>query len=178
MSIDLERELRAYAEYLDEYVALIRSADGDVIVAAGSGSTDRRRAGWLVAAAIGLVVLVVSVVVLANRDSAPFVTETPTSTTTATPSSADGPVFPRGSVVLDLATSDGLVVAVGGTLGPRCCGTGVDGELPEESAAWTSSAAVWTSPDGQSWARVGHDESVFGGEGLQLMTAVAAADGG
>ncbi len=43
-------------------------------------------------------------------------------------------------------------------------------------------AAVWLSPDGLSWTRVAHDESVFGGEvdqlPDQLMVSVAAFGGG
>lgn len=33
-------------------------------------------------------------------------------------------------------------------------------------------AAVWTSPDGQTWSRVPHDEAVFGGPGQQQMRSV------
>jgi hypothetical protein len=33
-------------------------------------------------------------------------------------------------------------------------------------------AAVWTSPDGDTWSRVTHDEALFGGEGWQSMTSV------
>jgi hypothetical protein len=39
-------------------------------------------------------------------------------------------------------------------------------------------AAVWTSPDGFTWTRVPHDESVFGGEGGQCMNSVAAGGPG
>jgi hypothetical protein len=39
--------------------------------------------------------------------------------------------------------------------------------------------AVWTSLDGGRWTRVGAgNESVFGGAGLQIMTAVAGSDSG
>ena len=39
-------------------------------------------------------------------------------------------------------------------------------------------AAVWTSPDGITWSRVPHDESVFGGGGDQLMASVTAGGPG
>jgi len=39
-------------------------------------------------------------------------------------------------------------------------------------------AAVWTSADGLDWARIPHDESLFGGDAESAMTAVAAWDGG
>jgi hypothetical protein len=41
-----------------------------------------------------------------------------------------------------------------------------------------SSAAAWTSPDGDVWTRVPHDEGVFGGPGDQRMEAVTALPGG
>jgi hypothetical protein len=39
-------------------------------------------------------------------------------------------------------------------------------------------AAVWTSPDGQVWSRVPHDEAVFGGPGDQDMHGVTAGGPG
>jgi len=39
-------------------------------------------------------------------------------------------------------------------------------------------AVVWTSPDGMTWSRVPHDESVFGGEGEQAMSSVTAGGPG
>jgi hypothetical protein len=38
-------------------------------------------------------------------------------------------------------------------------------------------AAVWASVDGNAWNRVGHDEDVFGGDGDQVMNAVAFGNG-
>jgi hypothetical protein len=35
--------------------------------------------------------------------------------------------------------------------------------------AGAQAAAVWTSPDGRQWSRVGHDEAVFGGSDGQGM---------
>ena len=39
-------------------------------------------------------------------------------------------------------------------------------------------AAVWTSPDGITWSRVPHDETVFGGDGIQHMTSVTVGGPG
>jgi len=39
-------------------------------------------------------------------------------------------------------------------------------------------AAVWISVDGVTWSRVPHDETVFGGEGKQIMFSVAAGGPG
>ncbi|MEA3511094.1 MAG: hypothetical protein U9R51_06625 [Actinomycetota bacterium] len=61
----------------------------------------------------------------------------------------------------DVATGDGVVVAVGID--------GVDGDFD---------AAVWYSVDGVMWSRVPHDEAVFGGDGHQQMNAVVAVESG
>ena len=39
-------------------------------------------------------------------------------------------------------------------------------------------AAVWTSPDGFTWSRVPHNESVFGGESRQMMLSVTTGGPG
>lgn len=39
-------------------------------------------------------------------------------------------------------------------------------------------AAVWTSPDGLDWQRVRHDEAVFGGDGVQMISSVTAGGPG
>ncbi|HDH25667.1 MAG TPA: hypothetical protein ENH00_05665, partial [Actinobacteria bacterium] len=39
-------------------------------------------------------------------------------------------------------------------------------------------AAVWTSPDGDAWTRVPHDESVFGGASGQLISGVVVGGPG
>lgn len=39
-------------------------------------------------------------------------------------------------------------------------------------------AAVWTSPDGQQWQRVAHNEETFGSDGHQQMSSVAAGGPG
>ena len=55
--------------------------------------------------------------------------------------------------------------------GPGLVAVGADG-TPDNDAA------VWTSPDGVTWSRVPHDESIFGGEHGQTMTAVIAGGPG
>jgi hypothetical protein len=39
-------------------------------------------------------------------------------------------------------------------------------------------AAVWTSEDGVSWTRLPHEEDVFGGDGMPMMSAVTAGGPG
>jgi hypothetical protein len=41
-----------------------------------------------------------------------------------------------------------------------------------------STAAVWVSADGYAWIRIEHDETVFGGESHQVMSAVTAGGSG
>ena len=62
-----------------------------------------------------------------------------------------------------------LGVAAGG---PGLVAVGVD------EAGGDPDAAVWTSPDGLVWARVPHDEAVFGGNDLQTMTSVTTGGPG
>jgi len=66
-------------------------------------------------------------------------------------------------------TQFALAVAAGG---PGLVAVGAD------EAGGDSDAAVWTSPDGLAWSRVPHDEAVFGGPDLQIMTSVAAGGPG
>jgi hypothetical protein len=42
--------------------------------------------------------------------------------------------------------------------------------------AGADAAAVWTSPDGQQWSRVDHDEAVFGGDAAFAMSSVVAGE--
>jgi len=71
---------------------------------------------------------------------------------------------------------DPAVFGVGRTsiAGVAESGTGLVAVGSDRSLA-PPAAAVWVSPDGTSWSRVPHDESVFGGPGLQAMEAVTAA---
>jgi hypothetical protein len=47
-----------------------------------------------------------------------------------------------------------------------------------EAVSADSRAAVWASPDGITWQRVPHTESIFGGEGNQAIMALAAGGPG
>jgi len=47
-----------------------------------------------------------------------------------------------------------------------------------ETRGSDSDAAVWVSADGVTWARVPHDEEIFGGNRRQVMNAVAAGGPG
>ena len=38
-------------------------------------------------------------------------------------------------------------------------------------------AVVWTTSDGLTWKRVSSDESIFGGDGAQIITSLAVVDG-
>ena len=58
--------------------------------------------------------------------------------------------------------------------GPGLVAVGFDGGGGNEER----NAAVWTSPDGYAWARVPHEEIVFGGESSQMMLDVAVGGPG
>lgn len=61
---------------------------------------------------------------------------------------------------------DGVVAAGPGLVAIGRSGVGDD-----------TDAAVWTSTDGISWARIS-DQRAFGGPGRQVMLVVAAMEGG
>jgi hypothetical protein len=103
---------------------------------------------------------------------APTTTEAATTTTTTTTTLPAEPVWMRvaddGSLggpddqgMVDVAVGDPGLVAVGYDY------SGGDGD-----------AAVWASGDGSAWARLAHDEVVFGGGGDQEMNAVVAGGPG
>jgi len=75
-------------------------------------------------------------------------------------------VAPGGRDILAVATDGQTLVAVG----VDCAG--------EDWDTADCDAAVWTSPDGYTWARVPHDENVFGGPHDQDMFAVTAGGPG
>jgi hypothetical protein len=57
--------------------------------------------------------------------------------------------------------------------GPGVVAVGSDGGTgPWDVLGSDTDAAVWTSPDGFTWSRVTHDETVFGGEDGQVMRSV------
>jgi hypothetical protein len=56
--------------------------------------------------------------------------------------------------------------------GPGLVGVGYD------ESGGDADAAVWTSPDGLTWTKVAHEESLFGGAGDQMMNAVVAGGPG
>ncbi len=58
------------------------------------------------------------------------------------------------------------------TGGPGLVAVGWEGFMSEDDAA------IWTSPDGLTWTKVPRDENVFGGSGLQIMTAISNGDPG
>jgi len=59
--------------------------------------------------------------------------------------------------------------------GPGVVAVGFDNSWDESSQRFA--AAVWTSPDGLTWTRVPHDETVFGDD-YQRMRSVVATDSG
>jgi hypothetical protein len=68
--------------------------------------------------------------------------------------------------------------------GPGLVAVGSDGPFVDRDEPGVrinelaADAAVWTSPDGFTWTRVPHDESVFGGPGEQRMFSATAGGPG
>lgn len=81
-----------------------------------------------------------------------------------------GPVWQRAIDDADLAGNDEQWMTDVIEAGPGLVAVGTDLEL--------RAAAVWTSDDGHDWARVRHDESIFGGDGRQEAHGVAAGPSG
>ncbi len=139
-----------------------------------------RRRGWLVAAAVAVVVLVVlgSVLLLAG-DTEPDVGSTESDVATSVPLTtalqATTPLdvagwsrVPHDEAVFGGATMNSVTVG-----GPGLVAVGAtDGWVGD------GDAAVWTSPDGITWTRVPHDETVFGGANSQTMWDVTVGGPG
>ena len=86
-------------------------------------------------------------------------------------------VFDGGDMVA--VTESGSVLVAVGRGGAYPSSSSNDG-ITFTHEPGSSSAAVWTSPDGINWARVSHDEAVFGGAAGQHcgMDAVTAGGSG
>ena len=78
--------------------------------------------------------------------------------------------MPRFAPVFGGNNDQAMLSVVAG--GPGLVAVGYDGPRGYKDAA------AWTSPDGLSWARVPHDDAVFGGDDSQGMNSVAAGGPG
>jgi hypothetical protein len=91
-----------------------------------------------------------------------------------------------GALMHAVAAGGPGLVAVGGE-DQGCCSTDphfdvsypcVGCEALNDPAMENADAVVWTSPDGLTWSRVPHDETVFGGTGGQQMFGVVVGGPG
>jgi hypothetical protein len=197
--VDLDRELQKYSEYLDEMVEPI-----DLPVIEPDRAPGRpfrmRRLAPAVGAAVVIMVVLGLVIVLGPFpvDEPPFVDEptTVSTVTNTTESSTDttqtGPAvsIPEPPAISWTRNADPVIfggdrqqMISGVTAAAECtpdggCGStlalvavGVDRSGTDD---FTRDAAVWVSPDGQTWHRVDHDESSLGGAGDQAMYDVAS----
>ena len=81
--------------------------------------------------------------------------------------------------VCDAASFDGAQMYAVVAAGPGLVAVGGADECEScEPAPQIADAVVWTSPNGLSWSRVPHDESVFGGDGIQRMVSVTVGPQG
>lgn len=186
----LEQQLNDYGDFqterhgpisFDELTAPLQSSDD-----LPHSSRRRSRRSYAAAAAVIIALLIGGVAwltaggpqndvinpttVITDRIDPTTVTSALTESDTTIGESSDlRSVFSSPSAVLDLAATDEIIVAVGGTPGPACCGTGVDGRIT------SGAAVVWTSTDGGLfWSRSVEDEEIMGGAGIQLMTDVTS----
>ena len=132
----------------------------------------RPRRGWLVAvaAAAAVLVLVGGVGLLFN----PAGSDSPAATTqTERLSSSVWSVVSQDGAVSD---GEGIFSMTRG--GSGLVAVGMEGNRGPWAKNSDTDAAVWTSPDGITWSRVPHDETVFGGEHSQVMSSVIAGGPG
>ncbi len=156
-----------------------------------------RRPQWLAGLAAAMVVLLVIGGVAwlsqARTEDAPFVTQPPTPSVTAppTPNSSGGwmriedeDAFPQRAeahspIINSVVVGGPGLVAVGSdstsSRGGQTQGTAPT-TVPLGSPGKT--AAVWVSTDGIDWARIPHDEAVFGGPEDQFMNDVVTGGPG
>lgn len=106
--------------------------------------------------------------------------------------SPDGATWERATIAPAGSETDGMFAEVVGfaSLGARAVAVGFEGSgEPGEmyfggldrwkTSAWSDAgpvAAVWISDNGEEWTRVPHDESLFGGDDVVRMWALAASE--
>jgi len=135
----------------------------------------RPRRGWpvAVAAAAAVLVLVGGVGLLFNLTES----DSPVATTQAEPlSSSVWSVVSHDEAVFGGEGSQTILSVTTG--GPGLVAVGLDGGVGPWVSGSDTAAAVWVSPDGLTWSRVAHDETVFGGEHGQVMRTVIAGGPG
>ena len=197
--LDLDRELQKYSEYLDEMVEPIDLPVIEPDRAPGRPFRMRRLAPAIGAALVLVVALGLMVVLGLFRVDEPLFVDEPTTVSTVTnttESSTDttqtGPAvsIPEPPAISWTRNSDPAIFggereqSISGVTAIADCTP--DGECGSTLALvavgfdrsgtddFTRDAAVWVSPDGQTWRRVAHDESSLGGAGDQEMYDVAS----
>jgi len=139
----------------------------------------RNRWSGVVGAVAAMFLVVVGVVVVADRNSGEVTSDPSSSPTVADPAASAGLADPLpyrwSRVPHDEAIfgADGRTsmhsVTVGGP------GLVAVGSVGDDEAA---DAAVWTSVDGITWSRVAHDDAIFGGWRGQWMNSVTVGGPG
>jgi len=154
----------------------------------------RRRPAWLITAAAVGATLVVGIVLalviprLQSESPQPMppatttaleqtsttieqtTTTVPATTTTTTPAGVTWTRIPHDDTVFGGPDNQAMNAVVAG--GPGLVAVGYDGPVGD------GDAAVWTSPDGVTWTRIPHDDTIFGGPDIQGMAGVAAGGPG
>jgi hypothetical protein len=194
--IDLERQLMDYGEFHDEEWGPI-SPEDILATRVGHGpikivqarQPKHRPQGLRIAVAAAAVVLVllggVALLFQVSESGRPVagssvdttLTESvPTTAAESSPITTSGCLAPSmwTRVCDDAAGFEGALMLSVTSGGPGLVAVGSDYDNDNyKNRSWVD-AVVWTSPDGFTWSRVPHDESVFGGAGLQRMLSVTA----
>ena len=130
----------------------------------------RRIPGWAYAAAVAAGVLFVVAAFAFLLRSMGDVAPVDHPTTTVVPSSLEWSRVAHSEQILGGSGDQRLLSVTSG--GPGLVAVGYD------QSGGFSDAAVWVSSDGLTWDRVPHDESVFGGAGVQEMWSVTSGGPG
>jgi hypothetical protein len=171
--IDLDRELRDYAELMEQVMGPIHV---EAFQAAKPARRRPNRRGLAVAlAAAALMILVIAAVVILDPfgSEGPFIEE-PTTIAITTPSVTEA-VPPTTTAVVEEPTTTTTTAPVVPVITWERVFTSFDSiqavALVEGGFIAVGGAAIWRSSDGVAWERIAGDDAVFGGEGSGMDVA-------
>lgn len=190
--LDLDRQLREFGSFVDETVEPVRAAEVTDRPIPPAAPVWRRHVAIAGIAAVFIVLVIAAVAILDPFGSeAPFIEEPttiPVTTTLVTPTTeasdaptsttavlAEPPVISwtriDDPVALGGDEYQGMIAVESGPMG--LIAVGVDWGYPQGPDLIGIDGALWTSPDGAQWSRIGLEAEAFGGLGDQFLTSIA-----